>query len=378
MTEREAMARAIELAQKGTGFVSPNPRVGAVILKNGELISEGYHKKFGGPHAEVEAIKNAKGVDLEGATIVVNLEPCSHFGKTPPCCDLIIEKKFSKVVIGMKDPNPIVAGKGIKKLRKAGIEVVSGVFEKEAKWLNRTFIKHITAGMPYVVLKVAQSIDGKIATVSGESQWITCEESRQEGHKLRAELDAVLVGKNTVLKDNPQLTVRLKSVYQVNKVRKVRKVYKERNPFRVVLDTNLSLPLIKNVFIDENNNKTIVCCSEKSADSDKAKKLIKLGVNILAIKTGKNKKIDLQDCLNKLSEQFQIASVLVEGGAEIHSSFIKQNLVDEIRFFIAPKIIGKGISAFDRLELKKLSDASEFEIKEVCRSGEDLHLTLIK
>ncbi len=363
MTEQEAMARAIELAQKGTGLVSPNPRVGAVILQDGKIISEGWHKKFGGPHAEVEAIKNAKGISLEGATIVVNLEPCSHFGKTPPCCDLIIKKKFAKVVIGMKDPNPLVVGNGIKKLKKAGIEVISGILEEEAKWLNRTFIKHITTSMPYVVLKVAQSIDGKIATESGESQWITCEESRKEGHKLRAELDAILVGKNTVNKDNPQLIVRN---------------IKGRDPFRIVLDTNLSLPLIKNVFIDENNNKTIVCCSKNSADSEKAKKLLHLGVNIFPVKTGRTGKIDLQDCLQKLSEQFQIASILVEGGAEIHSSFIRQNLVDEIHFFIAPKIIGKGISAFDGLMIKKLSEAREFEIKEISRSGEDLRVVVLR
>jgi len=356
------MARAIELAQKGTGFVSPNPRVGAVILKSGKVISEGWHKKFGGPHAEVEAIKNAKGVDLEGATIVVNLEPCSHFGKTPPCCDLIIEKKFAKVVIGMKDPNPLVAGKGIKKMKKAGIEVVTGVLEVEAKWLNRTFIKHITTGIPYVVLKVAQSIDGKIATSSGGSKWITCEESRKEGHKLRAELDAILVGKNTIIKDNPQLTVR-----QV----------KGRNPFRIVFDTNLSSPITRSIFTDVFRNKTILCCSEKASNSVKAKKLRKSGVNILLVKTDKSGRIDLQDCLKKLSSKFQIASVLVEGGAEIHSSFIRQNLEDEIHFFIAPKIIGKGIGAFDSLMLKKLKDVNELEIKEIGRCGVDLRVVII-
>jgi len=362
MTEREAMARAIELARKGTGFVSPNPRVGAVILKDGKIISEGFHKRFGGPHAEVEAIKNAKEINLEGATIVVNLEPCSHFGKTPPCCDLIIEKKFAKVVIGMKDPNTLVAGKGIKKLKNAGIEVVTGVLENEAKWLNRSFIKYITTGMSYVVLKVAQSLDGKIALSNGESKWITSEASRMEGHKLRAEFDAILVGRNTIEKDNPLLTVRNVS---------------GRNPYRIVLDTNLSLPIKRNVFKDEHRNKTIVCCSEKSAQSQIAKKLIKSGIKTLPVKTDKTRRIDLKDCLKKISEQIQIASILVEGGAEIHSSFIRQNLVDELHIFIAPKILGKGISAFDGFELKKLKDARRFEIKEIKRVGEDLRVVLI-
>ncbi|MFC2131202.1 bifunctional diaminohydroxyphosphoribosylaminopyrimidine deaminase/5-amino-6-(5-phosphoribosylamino)uracil reductase RibD [Bacteroidota bacterium] len=362
MTEQEAMSRAIELAMKGSGFVSPNPRVGAVILKNDKIISEGWHKKFGGHHAEVEAVRNAKDVDLNDATMVVNLEPCSHTGKTPPCVDLIIEKKFKKVVIGMKDPNPLVKGKGINKLRKAGIEVVSGVLEEEAKWINRFFTKHITSGLPYVVLKTAQSLDGKIATHTGESQWITCKESRKFTHKLRAELDAVLVGRKTVEADNPQLNVR---------------EVKGRNPIKVILDTYLSLPASMTIFQSVKEAKTIVCCSDKAANSQKAKILKNAGIILISVDIDNQNRIDLRDCLKKLSVQYQIASVLVEGGAEIHSSFIKHNLADEIHFFIAPKIIGKGIGSFDDILIKKLNDAREFEVKEISKSGVDVHLVAI-
>ena len=198
MTENEAMKRALDLAMLGTGEVSPNPRVGAVILKDGEKIGEGYHAKFGADHAEIEAIRNAGLDDYSGCTMVLNLEPCTHYGKTPPCTDKIIELNFSRVVIGMEDPNPEVAGNGIKKLRDAGIEVEAGLMRDECMWLNRSFIKHIRTGMPYVILKIAQSFDGNIASSEGESKWISSEESRRRSHILRAQVDAVLVGEGTV------------------------------------------------------------------------------------------------------------------------------------------------------------------------------------
>jgi diaminohydroxyphosphoribosylaminopyrimidine deaminase / 5-amino-6-(5-phosphoribosylamino)uracil reductase len=353
------MKRVMELARKGTGFVSPNPRVGALIIKDGKIISEGWHSAFGKSHAEVNAINNAKGIDLTGATLVVNLEPCSHTGKTPPCTDLIIEKKFAKVVVAMQDPNPLVAGKGIKKLRDAGIEVETGVLEEEARWLNRTFIKHITTGMPYIVLKVAQSLDGKIATSTGESKWITCEESRKYSHKLRAEFDAVLVGKNTIVEDNPELNVRH---------------VKGRDPFRVILDSNLSLSTNYKVF--NNKVKTIVCCSQIASETKKANEFKKAGIEIIPSEVDESKRIDLKDCLRKLSKEHNIASVFVEGGSVIFSSFAKANLIDELHLFVAPKIIGNGKDPFGKFEIKNLSNAREFEIKEIERIGRDLHIVL--
>ena len=357
MTNEEAMNRVLELALKGSGQVSPNPRVGAIILKNDELISEGWHHKFGEPHAEVMAIRNAKEIDLEGSTMVVNLEPCSHQGKTPPCADLLIEKKFKEVIIGMQDPNPLVAGKGIAKLENAGIKVKVGILEEKCKWINRFFIKHISTKMPYIVMKVAQSFDGKIATASGESQWITSLESRKYTHYLRNELDAVLIGSGTAIADNPELNVRH---------------IKGRNPIKIVLDTNLQLNPDLKLF--NNDTKTIICCSNKIKIENKLNHFANFNVDILPCKIDSSGRIDLQYVLSQLSNKYSIASILIEGGSEIFSSFLKSNLIDELHLFTAPKIIGKGKSSFDSFSINKLNEAPEFKIKEISHSGKDIHI----
>ena len=214
----------------------------------------------------MEAIKHAGDISLEGATMVVNLEPCSHEGKTPPCAPLLIEKKFARVVVGMKDPNPMVAGRGIKMLKDAGIEVIVGVLEEECKWVNRAFIKHITTGMPYVTAKIAQSLDGKIASSTGDSKWITCEESRKRAHKLRSEVDAIVIGRKTAVQDNPKLTVRH---------------VEGKNPARIVLDSELSLPFNLNIFNDPLRKHTFVCCKPEALTNTKANNLKLAGIKVL-------------------------------------------------------------------------------------------------
>ncbi len=355
------MLRTIKLASKGKGLVSPNPMVGAIIFKDDKILSEGFHHKFGDVHAEVDAIRKLSDDVLKDATIIVNLEPCSHFGKTPPCADLIIEKKLKQVVIGMKDPNPLVAGNGIKKLRNAGIEVIVGVEEEKSKWLNRVFIKHITQKTPYIVLKAAQSLDGKISTFTGESKWISSEKSRKYVHKLRAELDAVLIGKNTVKYDNPSLNVRY---------------VKGRNPKKIILDTNLELDLHYDIFNFNLGTDVIVCHSKEINNYQKINSYRDRGIKLLSCDLTEKNKIDLKKCIKLLYDKFNISSILVEGGSEIFSSFIKNNLVDEIHLFISPIIIGNGKSSFNHFKINQLKEAAKFKIIKIKRIDSDLHLIL--
>lgn len=358
MDSEKWMQRAIELAKLGVNFVNPNPRVGAVIIKNGQIVAEGYHKRFGGPHAEINAIENAKGIELEGATLVVNLEPCSHFGKTPPCTSAIIEKRFAKVIIGMVDPNPLVSGKGIQILRNAGIEIEEGILEKECRWLNRFFIKNMLESKPYVILKVAQSLDGSIATSNYQSKWITSEKSRELAWKLRREVDTVLIGKTTALKDNPTLTLH-------NLVGKT--------PFRVVLDTNFSLPLGLKVFTDDFRQKTILAVSDSLHLSEKADALTTAGVKILQSPT-KDGYIEIEALLQILYENYKVASIVVEGGAQTYSSFIREDLWDEVNFFVAAKLIPGGINSFGGYSIQSLEEATNLILKSIAPVDNDVHI----
>ncbi len=326
----------IELAKKGIGYVSPNPLVGCIIVKSGKIIGKGYHKKFGEVHAEVNAINDSKknGYNLKDSTLYLNLEPCSHYGKTPPCTDLIIKEKISKVIIGIKDPNPEINGKGILKLRKAGIKVECGFLKKECEELNKFFIKSITQKIPYVTLKIAQSIDGKIAFNNFKSKYISSKESKIFVHKLRSEYDAVLIGRNTALIDNPLLTVR---------------EIKGRNPYRIVIDKSFTLPQHLNIFKNEEDGKTLI------------------------ISSSRNSKISMIQILKTLYE-LNISSVLVEGGANIFSQFVEKNLFDDIYFIVAPKIIGDGISAFRDFKINSLSKAKKLILINSFSCGEDLIL----
>jgi diaminohydroxyphosphoribosylaminopyrimidine deaminase/5-amino-6-(5-phosphoribosylamino)uracil reductase len=345
--------RCIELAEKGKGHVSPNPLVGCVIVKNGKVIAEGYHKQFGSHHAEVNAINAAmsKRVNLKGAVLYVNLEPCVHYGKTPPCVDKIIEQKISEVVIGSKDPNPRVSGKGINKLKKNKIKVTSGVLESECLELNKFYIKHMKKGFPYITLKAAQTIDGKIAELSGDSKWISSLESRKYVHRLRSKYDAVLVGRNTVEKDNPELTVRL---------------VKGRNPYRIVIDKGLVLNLNNKLFSDKFTEKTIIITSAEPGEF-LTRYFEQKKIRVIKAKSA-NGIINLKDAMKKIAK-LGISSVIVEGGAFTLTEFIKQKMVDEILLFTSPKILGKGLSTF---KTDSPIDLPKFKGLECKISGKDI------
>ncbi len=345
------MMRCIELASLGAGKVSPNPLVGCVILKKGKVISEGYHKKYGAYHAERDAITKAKrkGIDLKGSTLYVNLEPCSHFGKTPPCDELIIESGIKDVIIGMKDPFHLVSGKGIKTLKKAGIKVKAGILEKECRRLNRFFCKHAVTGMPYVTIKTAQTLDGKIANLKYDSKWISSIESRKIVHAMRSRYDAVLVGSNTVKHDDPELTVRLT---------------KGRDPYRIVLDKMLEGTIKRKTYTDRNKKRTILITS-KLADKKKSETLRRRGITVLTCGT-KGGKINIKEALMKLSA-LGISSIIVEGGAQTYIEFIKKRLVDEFVIFIAATVMGKGIDAFG-----EPMDFKEFKVRNYFLSGNDI------
>lgn len=357
MSIEQAMKRCIELALRGSGYVHPNPRVGCVLLKDGKVIAEGWHKKAGAPHAEIDALQSAR-EDPAGATLVVNLEPCVHHGKTPPCVDAIIEKNIARVVIGTLDPNPIVNGKGVEKLRAAGIDVLVGVLEDQCQWINRYFFKYIRTGIPYVILKVAQTLDGFIATLDGTSQWITNELSRKRVHQLRSEVRAVLIGSRTALYDNPSLTTRLVS---------------GPSPYRIILDPDLSLPLHLKLFSDDYATQTMIACRKEKLLSEKAKIFREKQVELLAVPEKTPGKFDLIALLNILGEK-EIPALLVEGGAYTFSQFVEENLVDEYHFFIAPKLLGRGIAPFESLSHSDLPTATAVHPIGIEQLESDIHL----
>ena len=348
------MEKALELAAMGIGKVNPNPLVGAVIVKNGEIIGEGYHECYGEAHAERNAVKNAV-EPVEGSTIYVTLEPCAHYGKTPPCVDLIIEKKFKRVVIGMLDPNEKVSGKSIEKLKKHGIEVLVGVKEEECKKMNEIFIKYITSKIPFVVLKSGISLDGKIATYSGESKWITSEESREDAQNLRNRLSSIMVGVNTVIADDPELTCRINS---------------EKKLIRIVLDSNLSIPLDSKLV--KNKDKLTIVATTLNSNEEKKKSLRDLGVKVIEV-SEKNNRINLKE-LVKILGQEGIDSILIEGGGTLNFSALEENIVDKAIFYIAPKILGgeNSKSCIAGIGFSKLDDAVNLKNLSYRKIGEDL------
>jgi len=352
----------IEIAKKGEGSVSPNPLVGCVIIKDSRIIGAGYHQKFGENHAEINAIESSA-ESLEGSTLFVNLEPCSHQGKTPPCIDRIISEKIKRVVIGTLDLNPLVSGNGVKALKKAGVDVKVGVLEKECIELNKFFFKFVANKLPYVTLKAAQTLDGMVADKNNYSEWISSSESRKYVHWLRARYDAVLIGSETARTDNPKLTVRM---------------IEGRNPYRVVLDSNLKLKSDLNLFKINSDNKTIVITSEWSKSKLKKINLIeKLGVKILFAKSDIQGRMQLKSVLKELSK-LQIISIMVEGGSKIYSSFIKQNLFDDIYLFVSPKILGSGLKTFSEFKSKNLGDAAKLNVRRTQKIGDDLLIELVK
>lgn len=334
--DEKYMDLALELAEKGKGYVNPNPMVGAVVVKDGEIVGRGWHKFYGGPHAEVYALEEA-GAKAEGATIYVTLEPCSHFGKTPPCAEKIKKMKIKKCVIACLDPNPIVAGRGKKILEEAGIEVVVGVREKEAKELNKVFMKYITEKNPYLFLKCAITLDGKIATNEKDSKWITNEKSREKVQFLRHEYMSIMVGINTLINDNPRLTARIENGI---------------NPFRIVVDPHLCTPLESNFVNMADDNKSIIITSKENEKNDKIKELENKNVKIIYME-GFDFSVD--EILKKIGE-LKIDSVLLEGGSYLISKAFKENRIDGGEIFIAPKILGGGLPFIDGFDFKEIKD----------------------
>lgn len=352
-TKEEWMGLALELAEATIGQTSPNPSVGAVVVRDGKLLGVGTHMKAGEPHAEVLALEQA-GDDAEGADVYVTLEPCAHYGKTPPCAELLVEKKVKKVYISCQDPNPKVAGKGIEILEAAGIETEIGIEEERGRKVNKYFFHYLEKGRPFVTLKAATTLDGKTATKTGDSRWITSAIAREDVHRERHRHDAILVGRNTVVKDNPSLTTRLANG--------------GKNPVRVILDSHLSLD--GDYYIFDQQAPTYMICG-KSADKVKFEKKYP-HVKVLQVAS---EKVEIKEALKALGEE-KIQSVYVEGGGQIHASLVKERIVDECHWYIAPKLLGgqDAISAIGGESPQFMKEAVDFNLLSIDQLGNDIKI----
>lgn len=361
-THKAFMKRTLDLARRGKGRTSPNPLVGAVVVKAGRVVGEGYHQKAGTPHAEIHAL-NAAGENAKGATLYVNLEPCCHWGRTPPCTEAVLQAGVAEVYIAEVDPNPSVAGKGVRQLQNAGIRVHIGMYAEEAARLNEVHKKYIQTGKPFVILKTAMSLDGKIATTSGESQWITSEGARQRGHEIRDTVDAILVGKGTVVRDNPALTTRLQD-------------REGQDATRIVLDSYGRTATDARIFNPESSAEVIIAVTSK-APAGNINALEKAGAEVITVPATHGRV-----CFERLMEILgarEITSVLVEGGGEVNASAIAAGVVDKMMCFIAPKLIGgrdapgpiggegiaslKDVPHLKRVCITPISDAADFLIE---------------
>ena len=361
------MKEVLPLALKAEGLASPNPLVGAVIVKGNKIVGRGYHKRAGSKHAEIIAIEAAGG-KAKGATLYINLEPCVHYGRTPPCAPEVIKAGIKRVVIAMKDPNPLVNGKGIEKMKSAGIDVRTGILEQDAQKINEPYIKYITKKMPFVVLKWAMSLDGKTATFSGDSKWISHEASRQFVHRLRGKFDAVLIGIGTLLKDNPQLTTHGLGV---------------KEPKRIIVDAkgeiptdcNLLFPLFRSAKQssgDKQKGGQVILATTNKINKEKRAYLEQKGIEII-VTTYENGRVNLRELMIELANR-EIASVLVEGGGTITASFIENGLADKFIAFISPIIIGgkDAISPVEGEGIEKISDVVKIHNFSVRKLGEDI------
>lgn len=359
-TDDDYMALALALAEKGAGYVSPNPMVGAVVVKNGQVVGRGYHQAVGKAHAEVNALQDA-GEKAEGATLYVTLEPCNHTGRTPPCTEKILASGIKKVVVAMNDPNPHVTGGGNERLRAEGIEVITGVCEAHAAKLNESFIKFIRTGLPFVVLKCAATLDGRIATRTGDARWVTGPEARNFVHRLRHALDAILVGIGTVRADDPSLTTRLEN-------------NAGRDPVRIVLDSKLSISETARVLRLESSSDTLIVCGAAVPDARVDRIRQRKGVRVLKAPL-KDGKIDLH-ALMPLLGGLGITSLLVEGGAHVLASALAAKIADKVMFFYAPKILGgdDGVPVCSGPGPEKMADCVPVRNLKVHRFGEDVML----
>jgi diaminohydroxyphosphoribosylaminopyrimidine deaminase/5-amino-6-(5-phosphoribosylamino)uracil reductase len=356
-TDLKFMKRSLTLAHKGVGHTSPNPAVGCVVVKNGTIIGEGWHHKAGALHAEVLALQMA-GAEARGADVYVTLEPCCHTGKTPPCSTALIKAGVARVVAGMLDPNPKVSGGGLAALKKAGIATSCGVLEDACQAVNRPFIKHVTTGMPFVTYKCAMTLDGNIATITGESRWISCEESRKYVHRMRSRTDAIMVGVDTVIADNPQLTVRH---------------VRGKNPLRVIVDTHLRTPESVTVLSGKLSARTIIATCETNPRVHL--RYLNQGVTILVCQEHDGR-VSMQDLLQQLGAM-NIQSILLEGGSRLAGDMLLHGLINELVFFMAPKIIGNnGFSPFTLLGgVTSMADAIALDFTDVRRIGSDIVVT---
>lgn len=349
------MNSAVQLALKARGMTSPNPLVGAVIVKDGRIVGRGYHRKAGTAHAEIIALEQAK-KKAKGATLYVTLEPCAHFGRTPPCVNRIISSGIKNVVIGMIDPNPLNNGKGINILKMHNIRVETGVCREKVEEINEVFVKYITKGMPFVTVKVAQSFDGKIATCTGESKWITSDHSRNYSHRIRQYYDAVMIGVNTVLRDNPRLDA----------------WFSKKQPVKIIVDSKLSTPDTANIFT--NGRAILVTIPVPQGQETENRRRLNEKSVILEVKE-KNGQVNLKDMFKKLA-RMEITNVLVEGGGTLIGSLFDEGLVDRVMFFISPKIIGgtQAISSVMGKGVSRIDKAIKLGIPKVRRFGEDVLL----
>lgn len=349
ISHKKYMDLAIKLAEKGKGMTSPNPMVGCIVVKRGRIVGKGFHKKAGTEHAEVLALDDA-GKKAINSTLYVNMEPCSHWGRTPPCTERIVEAGVREIIIGMKDPNPLV--NGFRELKFRGLKTKIGILEKDAKKLNEVFIKYMKTKRPFVTLKVAMSVDGKIATSTGDSKYITSKEARTYVHQLRSDVDAVMIGLNTLLRDNPELTPRL---------------VKGKDPMKIVVDSSLKIP--KNCNLMKDPAKLIIATTGK-APKNVVKNLQQKGINVIITKSKKGM-VELQDLMKQLGKH-EITSVMIEGGSQLNSSAIKEGVVDKVLIFTAPKIIGNGIGAIGSLGIKKIDRAINLKNPVCKRIGKDM------
>lgn len=355
----EYMQLALDLAASAKGKTNPNPLVGAVIVKDGVIVGTGLHRKAGEPHAEVHAF-NMAGDHAKGATLYVTLEPCSHFGKTPPCANLVKDSGVARVVVAMEDPNPSVAGRGIKRIQEAGIDVEVGLLEEQARKLNERFIHNMVNKRPFVISKFAMTLDGKIATHTGHSKWITGEQSRLQVHHLRNEVDAILVGVGTVLADNPSLTTRIPNV-------------EGKNPVRIVLDSQLRTPIDANV-TNTMDAKTMIV-STNDAPNEKKQLLEEKGVTIVTV-SNDNGQLNLKEMLEQLYEH-GITDLLVEGGAEVNASFLRGHFIDKYLVYIAPKVLGgkQSKTPFGGEDVDLIDASVNVQFDTVEKIGDDLYIT---
>lgn len=357
--DEKYMRLALRLAKKGRGKTSPNPMVGAVIVKEAAVIGRGYHHRAGEPHAEVLALRQA-GEKARGATLYLNLEPCDHFGRTPPCTRAILDAGIKRVVAGMRDPNPMVSERGIRRLRRAGVKVDVGVLEGDCQELNAPFCKYMTTRTPFVILKAATSLDGKIATKSGDSRWISSEISRRIVHSLRSAMDAVVVGIGTVLKDDPLLTVRLP------------RERRPHQPLRVIVDSRLRIPLDSQLVRTAGQYPTLVAAT-RAAPPSRIERLRRAHLEVVVVKSDKNGWANLRALMQELGRR-GILSVLLEGGSTLNASALRERIVDRVLIFLAPKIIGgeKVPGMIGGEGSLRIKDAHPVKVLKVKRIGPDL------